>query len=204
MYFCHCFIIYWSSSVDLHIFFFFGFVVVSAFIIDALVNGKSNSAKQLAGMLTGQVLVSLINPHFHKGLLAPLTIFNEYGYMVAENQPIWFMHERFGNPELYHFEIFAVLSVALISLLFIKNLWKPIVSELLLCIAFLALSTFAVRAIPMFALFLIPIGAAVFNHLLESLNFKTKERVSKVLPYVGVLFLIVFIPLKGTYASAQK
>lgn len=190
--------------VNIHIFFFFGFVVIGAFMIDALVNSKSNSGKQLAGILIAQVLVSLINPHFHKGLLAPLTIFNEYGYMVAENQPIWFMHERFGNPELYHFEIFAVLAVVLIGFLFFKRLWKANVSELLLCLSFLALSVFAVRAIPMFALFFIPIAATVFNHLLESLNFKTKETFSKVLPVVGVLFLIVFIPLKGTYASAQK
>lgn len=190
--------------VNMHIFFFLAFIAVGAFWLDAIIQKKTSTIKRLGGLLLGQIAVSLINPHFHKGLLSPLTIFNEYGYMVAENQPIWFMHERFGNSELFHFELFAVITICLFVLIGIRGIWKSVIPELLLCMAFFGLSVLAVRAIPMFALFFIPVAATVISSYVDKLNFNTKQTVGKALPIAGILFLIIFIPLKGTYASAQK
>jgi len=60
----------------------------------------------------------------------------------------------------------------------------------------------AVRGIPLFALFFIPLSASVIQHYMDGMNFKTKDSVLKFLPYVGIVFLVIFIPLKGTYATS--
>lgn len=191
--------------VNLHIFFFLGIMISGVFFLNNLLFKKDKLQTKNLAITTGVlILVSLINPHFHKGLLAPLTIFNEYGYMVAENQTILFMHERFGNPELYHFEIFGMASMVVVGFLFIKKVWKSNFIEITLLLFFLTLSAIAVRGIPLFALFFVPALTAVVHNYVESLNYKTKESVLKFIPYIGIVFCVIFIPLKGTYASAQK
>jgi len=189
--------------VNIHIFFFLGITVAGAFWLDTLINRK-DQIKNQSILVISLVLVSLINPHFHKGLLAPLTIFNEYGYMVAENQTILFMHERFGNPELYHFEIFGLLAVVLIILALIRKLWKENLPDLLLLTSFGILSAIAVRGIPLFALFFIPVATVVIESYLDKLDFKTKQTTFKLLPILGITFCVLFTGLKGTYASARK
>lgn len=189
--------------VNLHIFFFFGFVVAGAFLIDALINRKSE-LKNHTILLFGLVAVSFINPHLHVGVLAPLTIFNEYGYMVAENQTIFFMLDRFGNAELTHFVVFGLLAVGLIILSIIKGIWKENFAELLLLLAFTGLSVVAVRGILLFALFFIPVATGLVNKYVDDLNFKTKHSVLKVLPIIGIAFCVLFTVLKGTYASARN
>lgn len=114
------------------------------------------------------------------------------------------MHERFGNPELYHFEFFAVVSLILVGSNFYLGIWKQNISEILLALAFLGLSAMAVRGIPLFALFFIPLAASIVQYYLDGMNYKTKDSVLRILPFVGIAFLWVFIPLKRTYASAKK
>lgn len=189
--------------VNLHIFFFLGIVVAGAFWIDAAIF-RRNHFRNHSFLLGGLILVSLINPHFYQGLLAPLTIFNEYGYMVAENQTILFMHKRFGNPELYHFELFAILAIILVGIAIKKKLWTEHLPSILLTVVFGALAAIAVRGIPLFALMVIPLATAVIYHSLDNLNFKTRGSIYKALPIIGLIFCVLFIGLKGTYASARK
>jgi hypothetical protein len=168
-----------------------------------LVNTKIDSAKKYFAIIGGLTVASLINPHFHNGLLAPLTIFNEYGYMVAENQSLAFMHERFGNPELYHFELFGFISIVLLAFVFYRKIWPPIIPELLLILLFGVLSVMTVRGIPMFALFFIPLVSLLVTRYLDGLNFKTRQSVNRIIPVFGIVFCLLFIALKGTYASAR-
>ena len=189
--------------VNFHIFFFLGILVAGAFWLENLIQKKTESKSLLAIML-GLIAVSLINPHLHKGLLAPLTIFNEYGYMVAENQTLLFMQGRFSNPEFYHLEFFGLIVLGLLAYMFVKRIWKENIPEILLALSFLVLSAVAVRGIPLFAFFFIPLASAVINHWINGFNYKTKDAILKYLPFVGIVFLIVFIPMKGTYASARK
>ncbi|MCF8278440.1 MAG: hypothetical protein K9J17_17060 [Flavobacteriales bacterium] len=189
--------------VNLHIFFFLGIIVAGVFVLDSLIN-KRESLKELLAIAAGMVLVSLLNPHTYNGLLAPLTIFNEYGYMIAENQTILFMLDRFGNPELNHFVLFEIVAIGLIAVAVWKKLWKPLFVELLLTIIFGALGSMAVRGIPLFALFFIPLATGILVHLVDDLKFKTKQTVMRSIPIIGIGFCVLFIGLKGTYASARK
>ena len=189
--------------VNLHIFFFFGMLIAGSFMVAELINGKRDSLKPYLMIIGGLILVSLINPHLHKGLLAPLTIFNEYGYMVAENQTLAFMHERFGNPELFHFELFGLVSIILVIFAVVKKMWKPIMAELLLVLLFGVLSVVAVRGIPMFALFFIPFASSLLLRYLDGLHFKTRQTLNRIVPVTGIVFCLLFTALKGTYASAR-
>jgi hypothetical protein len=196
-------LIFQAIWVNLHIFFFFGIAVTGVFLVDALINNRT-IIKKLTLLLIGQTLVSLINPHFLHGLLAPLTIFNEYGYMVAENQSLMFMQERFGNPEFYQFELFALLVILCIGPLIKWKLWKAHLAEIILIVSFGILSVIAVRGIALFSIFFIPFAAPIIYRFIEDLNHKTRKSVLKVLPIIGITFCIVFTLAKGTYASSRK
>ncbi len=191
--------------VNLHIFFFLGIGIAGMFLLDAFLI-KKNTAKtrQIATLLGALVSVSLINPHFHRGLLAPLTIFNEYGYMVIENQTVLFLQDRFGNPEFIHLELFGAIAIGAAIWAIVKGKWKSLFAEGILYLGFLALSAMAVRGIPLFVLFCIPFLAGIAFEATATLNFKSREVILKVLPYVGIFCCVIFIPMKGSYASANK
>ncbi len=191
--------------VNLHIFFFLGLGMVGVFLVDALVLKRdSPRVRELLLLLASLVAVSIINPHFHRGLLAPLTIFDEYGYMIVENQTVFFLQERFGNPQFIHLEILAVFAIGASVWSIARGIWWQMLPELLLSIGFLALSFMAVRGIPMFALFSIPLFARVLAALSDGLHFKTRETLMRLIPVAGIALCGIFIAMPGTYASANK
>ena len=189
--------------VNIHIFFFLGIAVAGVFLVDSFVN-NTKQLKQLGVLIAGQIVVSLANPHFLHGLLAPLTIFNEYGYMVAENQTVMFMQERFGNPEFYHLEFFGLLALICIGFMFRLGVWKNYLVEMILILAFGTLSVLAVRGIPLFSLFFIAIASPMVYRSIEELNFKTKQSVVKLIPTFGLTACVLFTLVEGTYASCRK
>ena len=191
--------------VNVHIFFFLGIVISAIFLLESLINKRSiNTIKKLGVLTIALLLVSLINPHLHKGLMAPFTIFQEYGYIVEENQSIRIMHERFGKTELYHFEFFGLISILSVVFLVFEKRARNSLPEILLVLIFLILAVFAVRGIPLFALFFIPILAKILFQYVEDMNFKARQKVLKITAYCGIVFLLIFIPLKGTYLSARN
>lgn len=195
--------------VNLHIFFFLGIGVAGVFLLDALaVKRDTAKVRELGILLCSMVAVSLINPHFHNGLLAPLTIFNEYGYMIVENQTIFFLQNRFGwqnaSPQFIHLEIMSVVTAGAVLWSVVKGLWRDMLPELLLAVGFLVLSLMAVRGIPLFAMFSIPLFARVLSALAGELHFKTRETVGRLVPVAGIMLCAVFTPMTGTYASANR
>ena len=82
--------------VNLHIFFILGPFLVGVFMLRGLVVSRDEKhLRSLLPILLGVVLVNLLNPHGIYGLLEPLNIFKEYGYMIVENQSVFFMQNRF-------------------------------------------------------------------------------------------------------------
>lgn len=191
--------------VNLHIFFFLGIGVISVFLLEAVVNqGGKQKLKELGILLVATVGISLVNPHFITGFLAPLTIFNEYGYMVVENQTVFFLYERFGNPQFIHLGIFGVIALVVAIMAVIKGMWRGLFVEAVMVLGFLGLSIMAVRGIPLFALFFIPFLGKAASFWSDSLNFSARQTLQKVIPFVGIAICVILIPMKGTYASANK
>ncbi|MCC2630699.1 MAG: hypothetical protein K0S38_508 [Candidatus Paceibacter sp.] len=96
--------------VNLHVGFFFGQVIVAIFLFREMLR-KLRDWKEIRffiQLLALTSLVTLINPNSLKGALYPLSIFNNYGYELYENQSI-FRLESFGFVSTE----FAVFKIAL-------------------------------------------------------------------------------------------
>ena len=183
--------ILWVNS---HILFILGILVVWMFVVDAWVNetdGKTRWRYLFLGIVT--VLVCFLNPFGLNGVLTPLTIFKEYGYMIAENQSVFFMHKRFPQNSLYlQFEIrFVVCLVSLILVCLQSGVRKNFLN-MMMFICFGVLAWKATRSIQMFGLTFIPLTAGNVYLFLERYALKFKPTINKFF-----LFFSVFIFLSG-------
>lgn len=107
--------------VNLHLFFVMGLFLIGAFLAEALIDRKNKQLlkQQYALLAVSAVLVSLVNPYGARGVLEPLMILREYGYMIAENQSVFFMQDRFpGNHLYYHYELMFIWTTVSFILLF--------------------------------------------------------------------------------------
>ncbi|OHA13072.1 MAG: hypothetical protein A3J10_04200 [Candidatus Sungbacteria bacterium RIFCSPLOWO2_02_FULL_54_10] len=107
--------------VNMHIYFFLGPVLIAIFFAASLfvqpLDRKHTIVLAYTALATA--VASLLNPFFLKGALAPFTIFENYGYRIAENQPVWFVETIMQNP---NFTIFKILFGVLIAS-FIVRVW---------------------------------------------------------------------------------
>ncbi len=106
--------------VNLHIGFIFGFLILGAFFLEELIKDirfkiKDKNYKVLYYrsrllLIVGAAcaLAGLVNPFFIKGLLYPLNIFRQYGYLIVENQSVMFL-ERLGIGSGLYFGLFKFL-----------------------------------------------------------------------------------------------
>lgn len=101
--------------VNLHSYFFLGPALIAAFLIDGLLSPQRRGhARPLAAVFGLTVLATVCNPFGMRGALVPLTIFQEYGYRLFENQSIPFLLARFHLPRLWLFiGTFVVLGASL-------------------------------------------------------------------------------------------
>lgn len=90
--------------VNLHIFFAMGLLLILIYGISDFLNAKKGTMKNYSLLLGFSGLACLLNPSGLSGALTPLTIFHNYAYMIAENQSITFMQERFADPVYLHSE----------------------------------------------------------------------------------------------------
>ena len=150
--------------------------------------------------------VGLLNPNRIQGLLAPLTIFNNYAYRVAENQSTFFMIDYGSQVTFFSFVIvssFFVLLLGIFSLIKKKaidtsNYGAKIASYILVAI-FAVLANKINRLTPFFAVVAIPFF--VQNLLLPIENTWTKNK-DKLQNTVGtmtastLLFVLALITIK--------
>lgn len=156
--------------VNLHVGFIFGFLLLGSFWIDELVKylrAKNNKAKiiQLSIASFVSIIAASINPFFVKGLLYPLNIFRNYGYLVVENQSILFL-KSLGMGVGLHFVLIKFLyAIAVFSFVYLffrlikDDIGKfPFHHFIILLVAGI-LSFLALRNFPIFALLFLPVVA---------------------------------------------
>ena len=184
--------------VNTHIYFILGPLVMGTFLVEFLFTDREKFKKLVA--VFGVVCVStFINPFFWKGVVAPFFIFRNFGYMLAENQSVWFMTERSTNPNLVIFKImFGVLVVS-----FVVSLWKnrnrKQISDFLLVCGFSVMAWFAVRNIALFGFVALPILTANITSLFPRGIVRYADVLKKVAFGVSVVALVVL--LSGNLAS---
>lgn len=178
--------------VNTHIFFFFGPLMVFAFLLQSLFDKKLNR-RHMFVLFIVTVVSSFLNPFFIKGALIPFTILGKSGYMIAENQSILFMQNRFNDYIYLHTQLITLLVLTgLIISLLRKEKNRSYLSMYLITVFFLLLSWKVVRAIPLFGYFVI----IFLSYHLKLFFEKIKPSAYTLLSFLGIaigVFVILLI-----------
>lgn len=177
--------------VNFHIFFAFGIGLAGLAFLADLVSDRRQIG-QLIILIIGSIGASLINPFFFKGLIEPLTIFRNYGYMVVENQSIFFAIKRL--PNLIFFQALFLAVLALLSFFYL--IWRrrqP--TELFIgmsAIFFSFLGLRYIRALPLMGLALLPFLSLSLNLIGHRIAKEAWQLVAAVL--ISLVFWLAVLP----------
>jgi hypothetical protein len=173
--------------VNIHIFFFLGFVPITGFFVQAIVQKNWSQARLLFlfGLVCG--VGTLCNPLFIEGALYPFKILHEYGYPIAENQTPFFFLRHYTKPINPYIMVILILSV-LAALHIVKNNWQKHVAVIFNLLIFLILTCKLIR----FANFLAIIAALIFAQSFTLLLPYVRRFVTKLQKSTAVLSLTSF------------
>lgn len=184
--------------INTHIYFFVGLALQAIFLLHLTyiylrTHLEGARLKSLFLISAVSIILSIINPNGIKGLFYPLTVNQNYGYQIVENQTIFFLESiGFSDPNF----LFAKISwLIIIFILFAGLIRKKFnISGLLICIFGLALSFLNVRSIPYLFFLSLPVILQPFNNL-KSNSF------SRVVNYLFAILLLTesFLYLNGDY-----
>ena len=173
--------------VNMHIYFPIGIVITLFFLLDCLLFRKFKVNKHtliLATVLILTILVTLINPNGLKGALYALSVFQNYGYSIEENQNIFFLWNFAHKQSILFF--FIAVPILFISLLL--NFKRVLPVEWLISIFFTILAIISIRNFPLFVFAtLIP-----FVKYTSSLNLFALKKHLKIILLILLLFLALF------------
>ncbi|OGN00814.1 MAG: hypothetical protein A3I26_00710 [Candidatus Yanofskybacteria bacterium RIFCSPLOWO2_02_FULL_43_10] len=197
--------------VNLHIYFFIGPFLITAFLMDRLINKDYTRLKTIVAVLLLTLAATLVNPNGVQGALLPLNILNEYGYSIVENQTLSFL-AGFGGFNLSIF-IFK-LSVAVLAASFLLTIKKARqrIFEILISVFVVYVGFKMLRNLPLYALASFPVLAILLTDVVQKLNLHKLEvrpqvkRLSnffKVLLSVFVIILI-FLVANNSYYKYTK
>lgn len=186
--------------VNLHIYFFLGFLVLSVFLVSEIVKKSRNMViiKDLSAVLLTCFAVSFINPLGYKIALFPLKIFTNYEYRIVENQSIYFL-EKLGfisNPNFLLYKLLTLGVVISFTILFIKKKELKL-SFILFTLIFGIMAFFSIRNFTIFGLILIPILSFNISELIKEMNWLNSE-------FYFLTSLLLFVSLLVLTASHNK
>ncbi len=160
--------------INMHIYFFIGILTILLFLFEELVISHfklTRPVKTLSLVFFAAVAVALINPDGVKGLLLPLTVQQNYGTPVFENQNLWFFIKYF-NPSVTLIFYFIVMFFIVLFSLFL-TIRKARLIDLLMVFVFAIATIMVSRTAPLFAFAaIVPLTSALFH--LKPLNFLEK------------------------------
>ena len=158
--------------VNSHIYFFFGLLIIGIFLAEGALkawllphgSARKNHTQRcytLLAILTLSALASLINPEGWKLATYPLKIFDNYGYMIVENQSVPFFLDRH-----MHFPVFTPLYITLAGVWGLA-VWGGVrnrienlpLASIFIALLLSALALKAIRNISMFGVFALPVMA---------------------------------------------
>lgn len=160
--------------VNTHIFFVLGPALALAHAVPA--PGRGAPGRRSWGVLFLLLAAAcLVNPFTWRGALEPFTIFGEYGFAVAENEPLWRVQLRHPTWVNYlHFEALALAALAAVAAAW--RISSPFARVQRLVLLGTAITGVVVlRALPLFGLVWIPVGSGL---LAERLTNARRRRVA--------------------------
>lgn len=189
--------------VNMHIFFFFGPFISVVFSLSELLTTKNIDYLKRSFIATALLSLScLVNTI--EGALSPLNIFKEYGYMVSENQSLYFMINRYGLSVYWH--VILLLSILLLALGFIaytKN-QLHVMPAILFLIPAVIIGIGAIRGFTILALaawFILPV---TLQFVAEKLHFKRRIGFQNSLLAACIFFFLFgFLSSNNSFAYRQ-
>lgn len=142
--------------VNTHIYFLLGPALVGAFALESLLV-RREQLRTFASILGLTVLATLINPFGYKAITGAVEIFGNYGYRVAENQPVWFIEKILHDPNFLWFKVIFFLTAALFAWALTRKPRAACASDLFVWLGMSAMAWFAIRNFALFGLFSIPV-----------------------------------------------
>lgn len=168
--------IFW---VNTHIYFFLGPMLIGCFLL-----GRLNL--KLFWLLLIDCGVILINPYGFKGAIAPLTIFNNYGYRLAENQPVWFIEKLISNPNYFIYKlVFGLLVVSFVYAMIKRQ--RGLLTNFLIGTAVSLAGWLAIRNFTLFGLLALPLMVKNF-----SIGVKNSQNQSIVAITLVAIVILIF------------
>ncbi len=181
--------ILWVNS---HIYFFLGPCIIAAFFISHAIQGpRSRTAlAALGSAFLASVTATLVNPFGIAGAAAPLIIFRNYGYRLAENQPVWFMERMIHDPNFLIFKgVFAVLLISFV-VRFLRARTIDI-AYALLALGISAMAWLQVRNLALFGLFSLPIISANVHDSFSPRWITRHEKKLIAAAFVAICLLLI-------------
>lgn len=160
--------IFW---VNLHIYFFIGPMLIGLFLLETLISKRENwkeDCRLLALVLAAAIAACFVNPFGAAGALAPLTIFKNYGYALAENKSVLFTEKFMGYSEFFILRVVSFLLI--ISFLAILAFRRKKFSIAALCLTaiFGIMAWLAIRNVALFGFFALPVLAANIGDIFDN------------------------------------
>lgn len=172
--------------VNTHIYFFMGPVLVIAWWMGEIGrSGRSAFAGRRHWLFAGLVaLATFMNPAGYHGAFYPLTMWSNYGYSIAENKNLFFLH-AYGYPIMTSVAMGFVVALTAVSFVFnFRNLRKNIDSLFLFLVA-TGLAFVMTRNFPLIALTAMPI---TLRNMAESQwRFRSRSFVAIALIFLALM-----------------
>ena len=181
--------------VNLHVYFLLGPLLVGAFLLESLLIRRAVFFR-LAGIFVLTVGAMLLNPFGYRAFTAAVTIFGNYGYRLAENQPVWFMEKLIADPNFFIFKVVFSVCVLLFIFVAVRN-WRGIRLAHVFVIAGISIMAWlAIRNLALFGLFAIPFISAHIRTLLPNQQ-EARENWLIQLAMYGTAFALLLSLLFG-------
>jgi hypothetical protein len=187
---------------NVHIFFAFGPLLVAVAAFDVWLQKRSTLRRPYLLVLAASCMACLVNPFGLEGAFKPLTIFQAYGYQVAENQSVLELQRSYDLPVLVHFEVVAALCVGLgVWMLLRSGSRRVVLARVLLLLFFAVLAWNVGRAVALFGLLAIPVGSMAAEVAFRSRSSRSRVRFERLAILGACALLLAPLVLQDAYLS---
>ncbi len=189
--------------VNLHIAFFFGFLIIGIFLAEGFLT--SHYSKKLMFSFVISLFVVLLNPNGLAGALEPLNIFKNYGYLVFENQSIGFL-KKLGHASRLNFWLFKfsfiILVISFIGV-FIKQRTLPL-PNFFLAFVFAFMAYRGIRNFPFFGFFALPVISENIKIFSSNFSGEKIKQLKKIISTSAIIFIAIGFLQGFVYFYRQK
>lgn len=179
--------------VNIHISFIFGIFIIGLLWISSFIlhspDLDNTINKKLSILFVSVMVASIANPNFLMGALQPLLIFTDYGYAIVENQTLYSLWRILNLTTVFPFLLVVAIGLAL--LVFEKKVLSWF--EILLYLTGFFLGFYALRNIPIFVVFSLPILTKLAWSCVQKSQYLSKIKLSTTQKTVLLAQLYLFV-----------